>query len=43
MKLLIQYFAIRDVQGNYRNVVEVSQEISEIQNLTGEKRLLDGE
>jgi len=42
-KLLIQYFAIHDEQGIYRGVVEVSQEISEIQNLTGEKRLLDWE
>jgi PAS domain S-box-containing protein len=40
-KLLIQYFAIRDEEGNYKGVVEVSQEISEIQNLQGEKRLLD--
>lgn len=42
-KLLIQYFAIRDKAGNYKGVVEVSQEISEIQNLQGEKRLLDWE
>jgi DUF438 domain-containing protein len=42
-KLLIQYFAIRDEKGNYKGVVEVSQEISEIQNLQGEKRLLDWE
>jgi hypothetical protein len=42
-KLLIQYFAIRDEKGSYKGVVEVSQEISEIQNLTGEKRLLDWE
>ncbi len=42
-KLLIQYFAVRDENGNYKGVVEVSQEISEIQNLTGEKRLLDWE
>ena len=40
-RLLIQYFAIRDNEGNYKGVVEVSQEISEIQNLQGEKRLLD--
>ena len=40
-KLLIQYFAIRDNEGNYKGVVEVSQEISGIQNLQGEKRLLD--
>ena len=43
MKLLIQYFAIRDEHGNYRGVVEVSQEIGEIQKLHGEKRLLDWE
>ncbi|HSH20300.1 MAG TPA: PAS domain-containing protein [Draconibacterium sp.] len=40
-KLLIQYFAIRNENGEYKGVVEVSQEISEIQNLQGEKRLLD--
>ncbi|WP_346858806.1 PAS domain-containing protein [uncultured Draconibacterium sp.] len=40
-RLLIQYFAIRDEKGNYKGVVEVSQEISEIQSLTGENRLLD--
>lgn len=39
--ILIQYFAVRDGQGNYRGVVEVSQEITEIRNLEGEKRLLD--
>ncbi|MGE0019009.1 MAG: DUF438 domain-containing protein [Draconibacterium sp.] len=43
MKLLIQYFPVRDENGIYRGVVEVSQEIGEIQNLTGEKRLLDWE
>lgn len=42
-KLLIQYFAIRDENRNYKGVVEVSQEISEIQSLQGEKRLLDWE
>ena len=40
-KLLIQYFAIRDENGTYKGVVEVSQEITEIQSLQGEKRLLD--
>lgn len=39
--ILIQYFAIRDEQGNYKGVVEVSQEITEIRNLQGEQRLLD--
>jgi DUF438 domain-containing protein len=43
MRLLIQYFAVRDEQGVYRGVVEVSQEITEIQKLDGEKRLLDWE
>jgi DUF438 domain-containing protein len=40
-KLLIQYFAIRDEKGAYKGVVEVSQEISEIQDMKGEKRLLE--
>jgi len=41
VKLLIQYFAVRNESGNYKGVVEVSQEISEIQSLEGEKSLLD--
>lgn len=41
--ILIQYFAIRDEQLNYKGVVEVSQEITEIRNLQGEQRLLDWE
>lgn len=41
MRLLIQYFAIRNDEGKYKGVVEVSQEISEIQSLEGENRLLD--
>ena len=40
-RLLIQYFAIRNEAGEYKGVVEVSQEITEIQNLSGEKKLLD--
>ncbi len=39
--ILIQYFAVRDEQKNYRGVIEVSQEISEIKALEGEKKLLD--
>ena len=39
--ILIQYFAVRDQLGNYKGVIEVSQEISEIKALEGEKRLLD--
>jgi len=39
--VLIQYFAVRDEQGCYKGVVEVSQEITEIRNIQGEQRLLD--
>lgn len=39
--VFIQYFAVRDEQGAYRGVIEVSQEISEIKGLEGEQRLLD--
>ena len=39
-KILIRYFPVRDEQGTYLGVLEVTQEISEIQKLTGEKRLL---
>jgi DUF438 domain-containing protein len=39
--ILIQYFAVRDQQGVYKGVIEVSQEISEIKALEGERRLLD--
>jgi len=39
--ILIQYFAVRDEQKNFKGVIEVSQEISEIKALEGEKRLLD--
>ena len=37
----IQYFAVRDRQGNYLGTLEVSQEISGIKKLEGERRLLD--
>ncbi len=39
--ILIQYFAVRDENGNYRGTLEVSQDISEIKKLEGEKRLMD--
>jgi PAS domain S-box-containing protein len=38
--ILIQYFAVRDEDGNYRGVIEVSQEITEIRSLEGERRLV---
>ena len=40
-KILIQYFALRDENNTYRGVVEISQDISEILTIKGEKRLLD--
>jgi len=40
-KILIRYFALRDKGGNYLGCLEVSQDISDIQKLEGEKRLLD--
>ncbi|MCY1721214.1 PAS domain-containing protein [Prolixibacteraceae bacterium Z1-6] len=40
-KLLIQYFAVREDDGTYKGVIEVSQEITEIQKLEGQQRLLD--
>jgi DUF438 domain-containing protein len=39
--VLIRYFAVRDRTGNYLGTLEVSQEISGIKRLEGEKRLLD--
>ena len=40
--ILIRYFAIRDEEGNYEGCLEVSQDVTEIRALEGEKRLLDG-
>jgi len=39
--VLIKYFAIRDNDGNFRGTLEVSQEVSDIRSLEGERRLLD--
>ncbi|MEZ5197405.1 MAG: PAS domain-containing protein [Bacteroidales bacterium] len=39
--ILIQYFAVRDKDGIYKGVAEVSQDVTEIRALEGEKRLLD--
>lgn len=38
--VLIEYYAVRDAEGTYRGVIEVSQEVSEIQKLEGERRLI---
>ena len=37
----IRYFAMRDAQGAYRGTLEVSQDITALRQLEGEKRLLD--
>lgn len=37
----IRYFAIRDKNKTYKGVVEMSQDVTDIQKLEGEKRLLD--
>lgn len=38
--LYITYYAVRDEQGHYMGVLEVSQDITHIKSLQGEKRLL---
>lgn len=40
-KIQIRYFAVRDPEGKYLGCLEVSQDITEIQKIEGEKRLLD--
>lgn len=40
-KVMIEYYALRDENGMYLGCLEASQNIAEIQKLTGEKRLLD--
>lgn len=39
--IYIRYFAVRDQEKNYRGVVEMSQDITDIKNIEGEKRLLE--
>ena len=41
--LLIQYFAVRDEKGMYKGTLEVSQDVTDIRKLEGQKRLLDWE
>lgn len=38
--IVIQYYALRDTEGNYKGVLEVSQDVTQIKRLTGERRLL---
>jgi uncharacterized protein len=39
--VLIRYFAVRDQEKNYRGVVEMSQDITDIKLIEGERRLLE--
>jgi len=39
--ILIQYFAMRDETGKYCGTLEVSQDVTDIKKLEGEKRLMD--
>ena len=40
-KIYIRYFAVRDKAGKYLGILEVTQDITNIQKIAGEKRLLD--
>ena len=40
-KVYIRYFAVRDKNGKYLGVLEVTQDITDLQKIEGEKRLLD--
>ncbi|KHD87514.1 MAG: histidine kinase [Bdellovibrio sp. ArHS] len=39
----IRYFAVRDAEKKYRGVIELSQDITDIKNIQGERRLLEWE
>lgn len=39
--ILIRYYALRNESGNYKGTLEVSEEVSSIRKLTGEKRLIE--
>ena len=40
-KIYIRYFAVRDKAGKYLGTLEVTQDITDLQKITGQKRLLD--
>ena len=40
-KVMIEYYALRDKDGNYLGCLESSQNIASIQKIEGQKRLLD--
>lgn len=39
--IYIRYFAVRDANKNYKGVIEMSQDITDIKKIEGEQRLLD--
>ena len=41
--IYIRYFAVRDADKNYKGVIEMSQDITDLKKIEGEKRLLDWE
>jgi len=40
-KIFIRYFPVRSKEGNYLGTIEVTQDITDIKKIEGEKRLLD--
>jgi len=40
-KMYIRYFPVKDKAGKYIGILEVTQDITDLQKITGEKRLLD--
>ncbi|MFO7992329.1 MAG: PAS domain-containing protein [Thermoplasmata archaeon] len=40
-KVMIEYYALRDGDGNYLGCLEASQNVEDIRSLSGQKRLLD--
>ena len=40
-KIYIRYFPVRDKTGQYIGILEVSQDITDIQKIEGQKRLMD--
>ena len=39
--IYIRYFAVRDINKEYKGILEVTQDITDIKKIEGEKRLLD--
>ena len=39
--IYIRYFAVRDINKEYKGILEVTQDITNIKKIEGEKRLLD--